>query len=52
MQVSNVIFDFDDTRLSGSRVIAESVQGADEPWDLNHRYAVGTKNDLMLRTVL
>jgi 5'-nucleotidase, C-terminal domain len=45
--VSNIFFDFDGRKPSGSRVIVESVQVGDEPLDPNRHYAVGTKNYLL-----
>lgn len=46
-QVSNVFFDFDGKKPSGSRVIRESVHIGEEPLDLERRYTVGTKDYLL-----
>lgn len=47
LQVSNVCFDFDGSRKTGERVIADSVLVGNEPLDMNRLYHVGTKSYLL-----
>lgn len=47
MQVSNIVFDFDGSEPTGSRVIRDSVQIGEEPLDLERMYVIGTKDYLI-----
>ena len=47
LQVSNLFFEFDGRRPSGSRIVRESVHIGDEPLDVHRKYVVGTKHYLL-----